>query len=305
MASTAEVDSPERIQIIEEIFKSRQITFLVGPDKVKFAVHEHAFTRLSEPLRIMLTGGMRESLEANVVWDDIEPTIFTRLMQFAYYEDYSVPHLLVKDALPPAPRPKAKWRGGKDFDESEHNEYLASRTINSWMMDYEAGDRGSDCEGDRPGKWSYCRSHFATQMPLSPKHHWFNDLRGWNLTGYSTAFMLHVKLYVLADRYNFDTLTELCLGRVRASLFAVDLEEEFRETLIEMLKFTYSNTVPADTLRMMLIRYCIVQMNQLKRHGVLDRLVSELPDIALELLLEIPRQIWEDALYSPLRWQRS
>ncbi|GJD00422.1 hypothetical protein ColKHC_09247 [Colletotrichum higginsianum] len=297
MASTAEGDSPERIRTIEEIFKSRQITFLVGPDKVKFAVHEHAFTRLSEPLRIMLAGGgMRETLEADVVWDDIEPSIFTRLMEFAYYEDYSVPHLLEKDSSNPPHGPRARWRGGNDFDESEHNEYLNSRNINSWMMDYEGGDNGGDNGGDRPGKWSYCREHFATLMPLSPEHHWFNDLRGWNRTGYSTAFMLHIKLYVLADRYNFDALTELCLQRVRASLFAVNLEEEFRETLVEMLKFAYSNTGRFNTLRMMLIRYCIVQMNQLKRHGVLSRLVEELPDIASELLLEIPQQIWEDAL---------
>ncbi|TQN68573.1 hypothetical protein CSHISOI_07001, partial [Colletotrichum shisoi] len=270
MASAAEGDSPERIRTIEEIFKSRQISFLVGPDKVRFAVHEHAFTRLSEPLRIMLAGGTRDTLEGSVVWDNIEPSIFTRLMEFAYYEDYSVPHLLEKDTSNPSPGPRARWRGGNDFDESEHNEYLNSRNIDSWMINYEGGDNG----GDRPGKWSYCRKHFTTLMPLSPEYHWFNDLQGRNRTGYSTVFMLHAKLYVLADRYNFDTLTELCLQRLRASLFAVNFDEEFRETLLEVLKFAYSNTGWFNPLRMMLIRYCIVQMNQLKRHGILTTLLN-------------------------------
>ncbi|GKT45333.1 uncharacterized protein ColSpa_05514 [Colletotrichum spaethianum] len=269
------------------IFKSRQVTFLVGPNQVEFSVHQHAFTRLSEPLRAMLTGGMKESLEAKVIWDDIEPAIFTSLLEFAYNGDYSIPRLPRKKPVievpPDQPDPA---------DLSDEDDWWSICSIMTWMMDND--DRYGDCT--RFGKWCYGRLYFETEMFPGPQPYWHDELQRNDCTGISTVFMLHVKLYALADRYQFKSLRNLCLQRLRESLINVVLRAEFCEALSEMLRFAYANTAPNDELRMMLIRYCIFQMNHLKRHGYLDRFVKELPDFATELLLEVPQMMWEAAL---------
>ncbi|KAK1978535.1 hypothetical protein LZ30DRAFT_784100 [Colletotrichum cereale] len=291
MVLTPEEKPRKKKRTIEDIFKSRQVTFLVGPNKVEFNVHQHAFTRLSEPLRAMLAGDTRDSAEVGVIWDDVDPSTFTSLLEFAYTNDYSVPRLPRKKpvAIAAPPPYQIVELDGPTADEEVR---WSVGSIMAWMMDND--ERFGDCK--RFGKWCYGRKYFETDFP-GPQPHWHDELQRSDCTGLAAIFMLHVRLYAVADRYRFASLRALCLQRLRESLVNVVLRAEFCEALVEMLAFAYANTPPGDDLRMMLLRYCIFQMNHLKRHGYLYQLVLEMPpQFAAELLLEVPQGLWESAL---------
>ncbi|WDK16980.1 hypothetical protein CGRA01v4_08263 [Colletotrichum graminicola] len=290
MVSTPEEIARKNKRTIEDIFKSRQVTFLIGPNRVEFNVHQYAFTRLSAPLRAMLAEDAKESVEVGVIWDDVEPSTFTSLLEYAYTDNYSVPRLPRKKSVATAAvvLPNQADQG----DAIDEEDWWSVSSIMTWMMDND--DRFGDCT--RFGKWCYGRKYFDTDFP-GPQPYWHDELQRSDCTGLATIFMLHVKLYALADRYRFMSLRALCLQRLRESLVNVVLRTEFCETLVEMLAFAYANTPPGDDLRMMLLRYCIFQMNHLKRHGYLYQLVLEMPpQFAAELLLEVPQGLWESAL---------
>ncbi|KAL0768829.1 hypothetical protein CaCOL14_008137 [Colletotrichum acutatum] len=75
---------------INVIFKSRLIVFVIGENKVEYNVHEAAISGLSAPLRALVTNGMKESVEGVVAWVEIEPEVFTQLVEFAYGYDLSL-----------------------------------------------------------------------------------------------------------------------------------------------------------------------------------------------------------------------
>ncbi|KAK2024481.1 hypothetical protein LX32DRAFT_598652 [Colletotrichum zoysiae] len=275
------------------IFKSRQLTFLVGPNRVEFNVHQYAFTRLSEPLRAMLADDSNVSVEFGVVWSDVEPTTFTSLLEYAYTDNYSVPRLPKKpvSTAAAAALPNRADRGEAAAAADDDDRWAVS-SIMTWMMDND--DRFGDCK--RFGKWCYGRKYFETEFP-GPQPHWHDELQRSDCTGFATIFMLHVKLYVVAERYRFFALRALCLQRLRESLVNVVLRAEFCEALVDMLAYAYANTPPGDDLRMILLRFCIFQMNHLKRHGYLYKMVTQMPpQFAVELLLEVPQGLWESAL---------
>ncbi|WQF85724.1 Putative SKP1/BTB/POZ domain superfamily protein [Colletotrichum destructivum] len=62
---------------MEKVLQSRTVKFIVGCNEKEFSVHEFSFCSISPALRALLTGGMKESVEGKVVWDDVEPATFT------------------------------------------------------------------------------------------------------------------------------------------------------------------------------------------------------------------------------------
>ena len=80
--------------------------FLVGPSAKEYFIHRGLVASLSGPLNALVNGGMRESHEGCVIWDDVDEDVFQRFAQFAYtgsYVDYEPTGL----AGPPATSPSA------------------------------------------------------------------------------------------------------------------------------------------------------------------------------------------------------
>jgi len=70
---------------------AKPFRFLVGPSAREYFIHRTLVARLSPPLNALVNGGMRESREGCVAWDDVEEDVFQRFAQFAYtglYTDY-------------------------------------------------------------------------------------------------------------------------------------------------------------------------------------------------------------------------
>ncbi|GKT61610.1 hypothetical protein ColTof4_02755 [Colletotrichum tofieldiae] len=81
---------PKRKRGMEDIIQSRIIKFIIDEDEVECNVHEATIANLSEPLRALVTNGMKESVEGKVVWKDVDLDTFTKLMQYSYEHDFSI-----------------------------------------------------------------------------------------------------------------------------------------------------------------------------------------------------------------------
>lgn len=64
---------------------------MIGPEKKELAVHGSILAKVSRPLNILLTGGMKESQEGRVEWPDVDVPIFGHFMQWAYTQNYDPP----------------------------------------------------------------------------------------------------------------------------------------------------------------------------------------------------------------------
>ncbi|PON23731.1 hypothetical protein TGAM01_v207378 [Trichoderma gamsii] len=72
----------------KDITSSPPITFVVGPDQKEHTIHSALVARQSAALNALVNGGMKESIERHVVWNDVDEEVFTRFSQFVYTGDY-------------------------------------------------------------------------------------------------------------------------------------------------------------------------------------------------------------------------
>ncbi|KAI8195175.1 hypothetical protein K4K49_008663 [Colletotrichum sp. SAR 10_70] len=277
---------------MEDIFQSRQITFVIGKEQKEYSIHESAFSLLPRPLETLLTGGMQESQNAKVIWGEVENDVFFALVDFAYHGSYLPPSLY--KVIPEKPSRDSSTSEGVSNDKSQYgvkNEAYNQRykSIFSWM---------SNSNRDLSPKYKLCDEWFTEGLGAWEKASfspWAMEMEMTNCTGYTDVFMLHARLYVLADTYAIEKLRELCLRRIRISLLNVTPNAELLETLHDLIIYTFENTTASDGLRGLLVHFCIVQVNWIKRNGFLERMREELPEFLADLAVEVPFQYWDSA----------
>ncbi|EQB46525.1 hypothetical protein CGLO_14437 [Colletotrichum gloeosporioides Cg-14] len=282
--------SLKRKRTMEDIFQSRQITFVIGKEKKEYSIHESAFSLLSRPLEALLTGGMQESQNAKVIWGEVEDDVFLALVEFAYQGSYPTPSL--RKVIQQKPSSDSSTCEGLSNDNSQGDakngpDNQTFLSINSWMS--EAVDRWVP-------KYIFCNSSFNQGLPpRKPKSTstWATEMKMSNHTGYTEVFMLHARLYVLADTYAIDKLRELCLRRLRISFLNVTPNAELLETLHDLIFYAFENPTASDEFRELLLHFCIAQMVWLKNNGFLERMREELPEFLADLAVEIPFNCWE------------
>lgn len=281
-------DTPDK-----RIFQSRQITFVIGKEQKKYSIHESAFTLLSRPLEALLKGGMQESQNAKVIWGEVEDDLFFALVDFAYHGSYAPPSL--RKVIPQKPSPDSStWEGFSNNDSQDdaknEPEKRTFPSIISWML--ETGTEWTP-------KYDLCKDKFnegqgAHRKPAST-FMWATEMRMTDRTGYTDVFMLHARLYVLADTYAIEHLREFCLRRIRISFLNVTPNAELLETLHDLIIYAFENTKAPDELRELLVHFCIAQMGWIKSNGFLERMREELPEFLADLAVEIPSGYWDSA----------
>lgn len=70
------------------ILQSRVFTFVVGSSKKQYSIHEAAFSQLSDPLKVLLNGPLKEAQTMRVEWPDVDEQTFVRFTQWAYTKSY-------------------------------------------------------------------------------------------------------------------------------------------------------------------------------------------------------------------------
>lgn len=273
--------------MFHRIIDSRVVTFVIGKgdSKREFRVHEGALVHLSEPFRALLTGGMKESLEGKIIWDDVEPTTFLLLLDYAYTGSYPIPYpdSTYNDEC-------GSWEERKAGEETVHYE-----SLRTWIKYSAKGDNG------RHAVLDFCEEHFSkyavsevtsriNKNSLRTKESESLDL---NISIVLNHLLEPSKLYILADRYLIDDLKKSCLNDVRRKLCNADGDYTLMTHVCTVLRFLHAQTLPQDKLRKLFLRYLIADMRYAMTSGGED-LICDFADYAVELLLEIPRTYWED-----------
>ncbi|KAJ3955389.1 hypothetical protein N0V92_008090 [Colletotrichum tropicale] len=280
--------SLKRKRTMEDIVQSRQITFVIGKEQKEYSIHESALSRLSRPLEALLTGGMQESQNAKVIWGEVEDDVFLALVDFAYRDSYVAPSLRKVDQQTHSSdsgTSKSVSKANSQDDVKKEAENQKFPSLISWM---------SKGYTSTP-KYELCKDKFnqgqCHRKPASTSA-WAKEMGMTGRTGYTDVFMLHARLYVLADTYAIEQLREFCLRRIRVSFLNVTPNAELLETLHDLIIYAFENTKASDELRELLFHFCIAQMECIKSNGFLERMREELPEFLADLAIEIPLKFW-------------
>ncbi|KXH28794.1 hypothetical protein CNYM01_10617 [Colletotrichum nymphaeae SA-01] len=279
--------SLKRKRGIDEIIDSRIVTFIIGKgdSKREFFVLEGALARLSAPLRALLTGGMQEALEGKIIWDDIEPTTFRLLLEYAYTGFYPIPY----------PGKRNDDERGSEEDGDTREEIEEDRSLRLWIKN------SAEQDNERHAVLDFCEEHFseyevsevasANRVHSARKHG--SEVLDSTIIVELDHLLKPSQLYILADRYLIYDLKKSCLNDVGRKLCNADGDRTLMTHVCSVLRFLHEQTLPQDKLRKLFLRFLIADMEYAMASGGED-LIRDFADYAVELLLEIPRTYWKE-----------
>ncbi|KAK1658188.1 hypothetical protein BDP55DRAFT_638054 [Colletotrichum godetiae] len=267
---------------IDDIVDSRIVTFVVGrgDSTREFRVHEGVLTYLSEPLRALLTGGMQESLEGKIIWDDVKPATFLLLLDYAYTGSYPIPYPENKDYVK------------EDTEENQDGEKKTEVTgsLRTWIKACSAEDH------DQPhAVLNFCKEHFNENRIGEVNSTEDSDDEASSKRLVSLKHLMKpAELYILAEKYIIEDLKKSCIEDVCRKLYNAIADDELIAHVCSVLRFLYTYTLPQDELRKLLLYFLIGDMDWAMGDDALKSPIKEIPDFAVELLLGIPNSYWEE-----------
>ncbi|KAJ4857839.1 hypothetical protein T069G_08736 [Trichoderma breve] len=307
------------------ILASKPFKFVVGPKKKQFLMHEAAITRLSKTLDKLLNGGMKESKEHSVCWEDIDEKTFLRFGEWAYTGDYKPeePEILldasqiafskkdVKNATPSKAEPVTKCLAaftstivtgpfvhcGRDATSSTTISCGICTTSFSTLRchNYCGTYQFSTCPrcrgGSTPKKKTLVEkfnNNSAYESPTTP----FTPRKNTeSCEDYSGVFLSHAQLYVLADKYDIKELCDLCAHKLWATLKEFVLYPERMGDVVGLVRYTFQNTLESDKLRTLLKDFCACTVEELCKGEGFQDLICEAPEFASELIKDMSMRL--------------
>ncbi|OHX00418.1 hypothetical protein CSPAE12_00789 [Colletotrichum incanum] len=241
---------------MEDFIQSRIIKFIIGEDEVECNVHEAAIANLSEPLWALVTNGMKESVRGKVVWKDVEMDIFTKLMEYAYADDFSI---------------------------IDHEENLSG--VGMSLKDYVEENTESGMAG-----YEFAEQHFFNEDDDTSK----NDEGETNQTIHHSQkhYMSHVRLYIFAGRCAIFGLMNLCIQKIRRMLANNPIYDDLFATIWALLEFIWPRTSSNDMLRELLLQYLLVNLEKALKSPQAASVFKSTPEIPAALMLLAPEGHW-------------
>lgn len=309
------------------ILASKPFKFLVGPKKKQFMMHEAAITRLSKTLDKLLNGGMKESKERCVCWEDIDEKTFLRFGEWAYTGDYKPeePEILLdasqiaiskkdaKNATPSKSEPVVNCLA--TFPAVVTPPFVhCSQTVISTTTTVRCSTCRTNfvtfcCNPSYCGTCQFytcpqCRgvkvaskkktmiekfnSNSAYESPTTP----FTPRKNTeSCEDYSEVFLSHARLYVLADKYDIKELRDLSAHKIWATLKEFTLYPERMGDLVGLVRYSFQNTLEKDKLRTLLKDFCACTIEDLCKGEGFQDLICETPEFACELIMEMSTRL--------------
>ncbi|KAL6693357.1 hypothetical protein J3F84DRAFT_380617 [Trichoderma pleuroticola] len=309
----------------ESILASKPFKFIIGPDKKQFIMHEAAITRLSKTLDKLVNGGMKESKEHCVCWEDIDETTFLRFGEWAYTGDYKPeePEILLdasqiamsKKGIKRinASKPETVATSLASFKEPDETwghctsagTYTRNVTCQSCRNVYFSTLSCSNCSANQ---YSLCPQCRAGSIKLKKKQSMiekFNKNSTYaspttaftprknteSCEDYSGVFLSHARLYVLADKYDIKQLRDLSAHKVWATLKEFTLYPERMGDVVGLVRYAFQNTLEKDKLRALLKDFCACIVEDLCKGQGFQDLICETPEFACELIKEMSTRL--------------
>ncbi|KAI3543738.1 hypothetical protein CSPX01_06061 [Colletotrichum filicis] len=268
---------------LEGVLTSRVVTFRIGPDRKPFQIHEKLVASRSVIFDRMLTNHTRESLEGVVEIEDVEPEVFTSFIKFAFYGNYNVPtsHKLQK-AEDQEPE-NANLIPGETYDSLlehvlKHDFRLSKKQpyLRYLTLFINQGTPGK-LYGMPPGLPWNKDEELEANFDLMVANRLFGEI-----------CMHHVQLYIFADRYDIAQLRQVSLHRLHSSLTRARLSDAGYQLLFGVIEFAFTNTMPGDKIRKLLIQTCVADFSMVRAMPSFTDLLHRVPELGVEIMTELP-----------------
>jgi hypothetical protein len=210
---------------------SPQFTFLLGEDRTPVTVHASVMASLSGPFDRLINGPMKEAQEKCAELPHVEKEIFLRLIEFAYRGDYTV--------RPCPDDPKVE----EDLKELELDVKIEAAEATKDIVENDLRERRIPDFGMRwkskeypPFQGTYRQETLVSSFPdrsLGPRNY-----------SHEAYFLLHAKVYCLADYYIVPVLKQLALHKLHYGLrectSRVDPCKTLPDDVVALLNYVYS-----------------------------------------------------------------
>lgn len=296
------------------IATSDMCCFLVGPTKQEFFVHCALVQHESPVLDKMMTGGFTESVTLTVKWDDIEVPTFVSFWQYLYSGTYQSPSL---DQVTPEDCPANPEHVSTSLKEDPKESVVPTAQISprdvklKRKMERKATQAQDVFSWGRPASVPPSRALVWNEfMKLGErKFHQPGNADGADGDGcgkmdeitterpHARLLIHHVRVFILADRYDMPRLMTIAHGRLYADLVKLDMgstascgwgtaEPDYSsiaDHIVVLLRLCSKEPVP-ERLRELVVVYAATQTKELwKRQGFTD-LLKESKALAMEIM---------------------
>ncbi|CEJ82750.1 hypothetical protein VHEMI02798 [[Torrubiella] hemipterigena] len=243
------------------IVSSRPFKFLVGPDKIEYTIHGALVAHQSRALHTLVYGGLKESQEQCVEWAEVDPDTFIRFAQYLYTGDYAAAatEWLVQSAQ-------------ATIEESPE------QTSDNQQLSNQATAPEEPRPHRHPESPFIWRSNHDPAESLGP------------------LFLSHAKLYVLADCYGIEGLTQISLYKLHNQLRIFTLHPERITDVLDLVEFSYEHG-PAE-LQDLVSSFASSHLDMLWKTEEFKELFGRFPDLAMSLM-----DIQMNKLLSWHRWR--
>ncbi|KAK7224371.1 hypothetical protein V2G26_012374 [Clonostachys chloroleuca] len=290
--------------LYDAILSSGMFKCLIGPDKSEFIIHSALLASQSKVLDRLVNGQMKEALQGEVHWAEVDTDTFIRFSQFAYTGDYYEAKFQPRQgsecsatasqtSSPPSPHQSQ----AVPYTNEEPNTVppIYARSVLQ---------ASSAVRAPAPRSWSGRKRVEETALKEKKNLLWakFKSLHAdtglegpvpTNSSGDDTTEMLlsHARVYVFAECYDIAPLRLLSLRKLRQTLEHFQMYDEAVYDVIHLINYCYENTLAradgAEDLRSLLCMFAACNMEKLWGNKEFQELVKTCGEFSQGLITQL------------------
>ncbi|CAG9981505.1 unnamed protein product [Clonostachys byssicola] len=287
----------------DAILSSGMFKCLIGPDKAEFIIHSGLLASQSKVLDRLVYGQMKEALEGEVHWAEVDTDTFIRFSQFAYTGDYYEAKFQPRQgsessaaasqtSTPPSPHPTQVPMYITEEPSIVFPTYVRS-----------VSPVNSATRAPTPRSWSGRKRVEETALKEKKFFLWakFKSLHAdtglegpipTNSSSDDTTELLlsHARVYVFAECYDIAPLSLLSLRKLRQTLEHFQMYDEAVFDVIQLINYCYENTIARDgveDLRSLLCMFAACHLEKLWSNKEFQELVRTCGEFSQGLITQL------------------
>lgn len=232
--------------------ESKEFKFVVGPERLEFMIHSELVAKQSEPLRALITNGMKESLEGVVKWSSVDVETFKRFSEYIHTGDFETQCCVSIEADPEA---------------SE------ARTTT-------LAEPFSASDGLIHSAWKRFQDNTTFKFAKSPAVY---EADLWVIvdTDLSGVFSAIARVYMLAHIYDIGHLMDFCRAKIHSIMIRCVGGEVY-----DLLRICMTEP-SAVGLRELVFEYCALNLDSISHIQDFRSVISEFPQAAVCIMKKI------------------
>ncbi|KAI9730207.1 MAG: hypothetical protein M1834_005971 [Cirrosporium novae-zelandiae] len=292
----------------ESIVSSHPFRFILGPNKRVFTIHAALAAHHSKVLAVLVNGPMCEAKEQCAYLEDVNEQTFVRFSQYIYTGEYDAaePGILLDESS--VETVDAVVNGNSPSTLNDNNPDEARQSIDEFgtvLLSSKVRRRKKGrvemlpdflCEQAPPqSRKSLLRNAFSRKSYIAPSPLVNPQINIEPYKDFTPVFLSHAELYVFGDRYNIPNLQSLALHNLCQALDKFILCQDRIGDIIELMRYTYSNTADraglVDELRDLVVHYAACVVEDLQTSSEFGALLEEVGALGRDLVRRLVERL--------------